>query len=44
MEVTRTYLEMRARSDLQAARKDDPLIQIEPQSDCSIDLFRFLYA
>ena len=44
IEVTRTYLEMHAPSDLQAARNDDPLIQITAQPDCSIELFRFLYA
>ena len=43
MEVTRTYLEMRSAEDLQAARNDDPLIQIEQRRDCSIELFRFLY-
>jgi hypothetical protein len=41
--VTRTYLEMRASSELNAARSDDPLIKIEQQRDCSVDLFRFLY-
>lgn len=44
MEVTRTYLEMRSPSLLQDARNDDPLIHIEPQRNCSIELFRFLYA
>src|SRR6476660_4484866 len=44
IEVTRTYLEMRAPTDLQATRSDDPLIEIELQLDCSIELFRFLYA
>jgi hypothetical protein len=39
IEVTRTYLEMRAASDLQATRSNDPLIKIEPQLDCSIELF-----
>ena len=43
IQVTRTYLEMRAPAELQAARLDDPSIQIEEQRDCSIDLFRFLY-
>lgn len=42
-EVTRTYLEMRSPADLHAARNDDPLIKIEPQPNCSVDLFRFLY-
>jgi len=44
LQVTRTYLEMRSPSDLQSARSDDPLIQIEQQHNCSIELFRFLYA
>lgn len=43
IEVTRTYLEMRDPSELQAARSDDPLIRIELQSECSIELFRHLY-
>jgi GNAT superfamily N-acetyltransferase len=34
---------MRAPSELQAAHHDDPLIEIEVQADCSIELFRFLY-
>jgi len=42
-EVTRTYLEMREASELKPALSDDPLIRIEAQRDCSIDLFRFLY-
>ena len=41
--VTRTYLEMRASSELNVARSDDPLIKIEQQRDCSVELFRFLY-
>src|SRR5215831_3331312 len=43
IEVTRTYLEMRQPSELQVARSDDPLIQIAPQPDCSVELFRQLY-
>lgn len=43
MEVTRTYLEMRDPSDLHAAHSDNSLIRIELQSDCSVELFRFLY-
>lgn len=43
LEVTRTYLEMRDPSELQAALSDDALIKIEPRPDCSVDLFRFLY-
>src|SRR2546423_3945575 len=42
-EVTRTYLEMRERSDLRPALLDDPLIRIEVQRDCSVELFRQLY-
>lgn len=41
--VTRTYLEMRASSELNAARSDDPLIKIEQQPHCSVELFRSLY-
>lgn len=43
MEITRTYLEMRAPVELLAARNPDPLIKIAEQPDCSIELFRFLY-
>ena len=43
IEVTRTYLEMRAPSDLQPARSGDSLIRIEFQRDCSVELFRSLY-
>jgi GNAT superfamily N-acetyltransferase len=43
IQVTRTYLEMRAPSELQTGRSDDPLIKLEQQHDCSIELFRFLY-
>ena len=43
IEVTRTYLEMRLPSDLLPARSSDPLIKIESQRDCSVELFRFLY-
>ena len=42
-EVTRTYLEMREPSELQAALSDDPLIRIGAQPDCSVELFRQLY-
>ena len=42
-EVIRTYLEMRDASELQAAKLHDPSIRIERQSDCSIELFRWLY-
>ncbi len=43
MEVIRTYLEMRAPSDLRPGRSEDPLIKIELQRDCSVELFRLLY-
>ncbi len=42
-EVTRTYLEMRDESELRSALLDSPLIRIEEQLDCSIELFRQLY-
>src|ERR1051326_5567874 len=44
IEVTRTYLEMRDPSELNGARVSDPSVQIEEQPDCSIELFRNLYA
>lgn len=44
IEVTRTYLELRDPSELRAAKLDDPSVRIELQRDCSIDLFRWLYA
>src|SRR2546429_2160719 len=44
IEVTRTYLEMRALSKLNGAKLDDPRIEIEEQRECSVKLFRFLYA
>jgi len=43
IEVTRTYLEMRDHSELQAARSDDPRIRIEQLPDCSPSLYRHLY-
>jgi len=43
MEVTRTYLEMRAPAELHSARSSDPLIKIEWQRNCSTELFRDLY-
>lgn len=43
IEVTRTYLEMRAAAELRPAHCNDPLIRIELQADCSVDLFRSLY-
>ena len=43
IEVTRTYLEMRSPAELRPARSQDPSIKIEPQRECSVDLFRFLY-
>jgi GNAT superfamily N-acetyltransferase len=43
IEVTRTYLEMREPSELRPTRLSDPLIRIESQPNCSVDLFRLLY-
>jgi len=43
IEVTRTYLEMRDLSELRGAKLEDPLIRIEHQRDCPVELFRFLY-
>ena len=44
IEVTRTYLEMRDPADLRSATSDDPRICIEPQPNCSVEMFRWLYA
>lgn len=44
IEVTRTYLEMGDPAELNAAKLNDPLIQIKRQANCSVELFRFLYA
>jgi len=43
IEVTRTYLEIRDPAELKPARSADPLIRIEPQPHCSVELFRRLY-
>jgi len=43
IQVTRTYLEMRDPAELKPARSADPLIRIEPQPHCSVELFRTLY-
>jgi ribosomal protein S18 acetylase RimI-like enzyme len=43
IEVIRTYLEMCRPSELRPGRSSDPLVRIELQADCSVDLFRFLY-
>ena len=43
IEVTRTYLEMRDHSELQAARSDDPRIRIEQLQDCAPSFYRQLY-
>lgn len=43
IEVTRTYLEMRDPSELRGAKLEDPLIKIESQRNCSVELFRRLY-
>jgi GNAT superfamily N-acetyltransferase len=42
--VTRTYLEMSSPSELRPASLDGPLPQIERLEDCSVSLFRSLYA
>lgn len=44
IQVTRTYLELRDPAQLQPARSEDPRVRIQPQPDCSISFFRFLYA
>jgi GNAT superfamily N-acetyltransferase len=43
IEVTRTYLEMRDPSELQAARTDDARICIEQMLQCPTSFFRYLY-
>ena len=43
IQVTRTYLELRQPSELNAAKLNDPVIKIEHQQNCSVDLFRLLY-
>lgn len=43
MEVTRTYLEMRDRSELRDARIADPRIRVERTRNCSPEFFRHLY-
>ena len=43
IEVTRTYLEMREPTELRPSLSNDPLIRIEEQHDCSVELFRHLY-
>lgn len=43
-EITRTYLEMRDPSDLRGAKLSDSSIQVERQRNCSVELFRWLYA
>jgi len=44
IEVNRTYLEMRDRFELNGAKLDDQKILLEHLDDCSVELFRFLYA
>ena len=43
IEVTRTYLEMRHRSELEVARSHDPRIRIEQLHSCSPEFYRHLY-
>jgi GNAT superfamily N-acetyltransferase len=43
IDVTRTYLEMRAPADLRPARLDDARIRVEQVPDCSASFFRYLY-
>jgi GNAT superfamily N-acetyltransferase len=43
IEVTRTYLEMRAASAFLAARCDDPSVRIEQMHECSPSFYRHLY-
>ena len=43
IEVTRTYLELRSASELQAARSDDSRLRIERVTNCEPSLYRHLY-
>ncbi len=43
IEVTRTYLEMRDPTQLQAARCNNPRIRIEQMHECLASFFRYLY-
>ncbi len=43
IEVTRTYLEMRNRSELKAGRSGDPSVRLRELSDCPPELYRLLY-
>ena len=43
VEVTRTYLEMRDPTHLQAAPSDDPRIRVEQMPECPASFFRYLY-
>ena len=43
IEVTRTYLELRSASELQAARSDDSRLRIEQLPTCEPRLYRHLY-
>ncbi len=43
IEVTRTYLEMRDRAELQAAGCDDPRIRVTQMHECTPSFFRHLY-
>ena len=43
IEVTRTYLEMRSRTELQAARSGDPLVHLKELFNCPPDFYRSLY-
>lgn len=44
IQVTRTYLEMRDPAELEHGLSDDPAISIDEEPNCSVELFRFLYA
>ncbi len=43
VEVRRTYLEMRERSELNAARSEDPQVRVEKLTECPPSFFRHLY-
>ncbi len=43
IEVTRTYLEMRSRTELHAARSGDPLVRLKEIANCPPEFYRRLY-
>jgi GNAT superfamily N-acetyltransferase len=44
VEVTRTYLQLTDRGQLNAARGNDPIVRVEQIKDCPASFYRYLYA